>query len=171
MRYFAVAFFVTTVLSGCGGNPVLLPYKPNVTKAVANKELLDCQVKAANAVPSSISTYTTPKITTPMQCETDPFFGNVSCSGGQTTGGNTVSRDLNANLRGRYVEQCLMDKGYTILSYPHCSYETQRAAIKGRKISVDGGKKPLVAPDENICAFTHQGGNVYADINDPARRL
>ena len=173
MRYFAAAFVVSTLLSGCGGNPVTLPYKHNVTKAVANKEMLDCEVKAANVVPSNISTYTTPKRTTPVQCETDRFFGNVSCSGGQTFGGNTVSRDLNANLRNRYIEQCLMDKGYSMLSYPHCSYEIQRAAIKARKATVVNpeGKRPLIGPDENICAFVHQGKTWYADINDPTRSL
>ena len=171
MRYFAAAFVVTTMLSGCGGNSIMLPYKHNVTKAVANKELLECQVKAANAVPSNISIYMTPKITTPVQCETDPFFGNVRCTGGQTTGGNTVSRDLNANLRDRYVEQCLTDNGYSILSYPRCSYEVHRAAIKDRQAGIGGLKRPLVAPDENICAFTHQGKTVYADIDNPTRSL
>ena len=102
------------LVAGCGEqtNPNYLYNKRPVTFTKKAKDMLDCEVKAAQSIPSRTQAYTTPSFTTPVSC-----YG-YTCYGGQTIGGNTVMYDANNDLRDRVYNQCMEDKGYLRTSYP-----------------------------------------------------
>ena len=138
MRSLLVLGFVGTVfLAGCGPQMnVNYNYKPQpTTKGQKAKDLLDCAVKASQAVPTNNRIATTPTYTTPVACNTygavstyggfGSYSGNTYCTGGQTYGGQNYSYDANAELRNKVENQCMVEKGYltTRIPIPYCKQE------------------------------------------------
>ena len=138
MRNILVLGFVSAgLLAGCG--PQMnenYAYKPKpTTKGQKAKDLLDCGVKASQAVPTDNRIASTPTYTTPVSCNTygtvstyggfGSYGGNTYCTGGQTYGGQTYSYDANAGLRDKVYTQCMAEKGYltTTFPIPYCKPE------------------------------------------------
>jgi len=117
------------LLTGCQAatNSVYKYRDKPTTKFQKAEALLSCEVSAAKEIPvsnqtSTTPTFRTPTYTTPVSCYTS-YGGYTSCSGGQTTGGQTfggnlVTQDANLDLRGRVYEQCLVEKGYKTTPFP-----------------------------------------------------
>ena len=119
------------LLSGCIKSPPQPFYlKTGSTSQEHNRILLKCEVEAAQKIPvsnqaSTTPVFTTPTYTTPVSCYSG-YGGYVTCSGGQTTGGqtyggNVVISDANLGLRQRLQDQCMADKGYILRNLKPCS--------------------------------------------------
>ena len=141
-----------------------IPYQKGKTLKQANNDILDCQVAALQKVPSNTAVYTTPKYTTPVECSES--FGSVSCTGGQTTGGNVVSYDANTQLRQRVTEQCMDNRGYKIVDYAICPRDAQKKMNK--KIAQEGEDldQKMIPPSENSCAYVHKQKTIVLDLTN-----
>lgn len=162
MRKLLVLGFVGVgLLAGCGVSEPdrAFFYKENTKYSEANKTLTDCQVEAAQKVPVSNNSYTTPTWTTPVSCSTS--YGYTNCYGGNTYGGNLVTQDTNLPLRDRVTEQCLVDKGYYVGRVPVCSNEIKRKMNKKYgeiKYNSDLTDKLMASRSDVECAMAVEGG-------------
>lgn len=160
MRNLLVLAFVSVgLLAGCGVEQnAFTMYKANTKYTEANKDLLACQVSAAQQVPVNNNSYTTPTWTTPVSCSTS--FGYTNCTGGNTYGGNLITQDVNMPLRNRVTEQCLQDKGYSLGKAPICDNATKRKHLAergGRAVDTNISMPKLSEID---CIYTDDGMNV-----------
>lgn len=150
-----VLFVGSAFLIGCNLNTIKIAYKENSTLAQINQVVLDCQVEATQKVPVNNMLVTRPSYQEPVSCTN--HFGRVDCSGGNSYGGGTFSLDANSNLRSRYVEQCLYNKGYVLTDFPVCDQneisELKTRRSKKEKLSLD---VEVLAPKAS-CAFFDDG--------------
>ena len=99
-------------------------YKNNpVTLAQKDKDIFDCKLAAAQAVPTDTVVSKTPTYTTPVTCSNYGY--STSCYGGNTIGGNIVTNDRNSGLKLEYENRCLANRGYkkTTFPIPQCDLE------------------------------------------------
>ena len=114
MRIVLIAGFVGLgLLMGCNLTiytpPGLVPFKENKleTKSQRAAEVMDCSIKASNAVLPNTQITTKPGYRSPVRCN------GYSCKGGYGWDSTTSSKDLNAPLRNDYFNQCMANKGYS----------------------------------------------------------
>lgn len=105
----------------CG--PVDIWYKPDGTSTKAKTDLTNCEVQAVQQVPPNVVTRTTPTLASPALNSCYRVGGTLQCRGfPHVYAPPTITQvDLNADLRGRVVEQCMTQKGYAPVSLPKCS--------------------------------------------------
>ena len=113
------------VLAGCisSQQPVAneyfyMEYSPT-TNAIVDKALLACELEGVQAVPANIQTSSTPVYTSPMNCGPD-YLGNITCTGGYTSGGQVSSYDANTKLRYKVSAQCMASAGISLAEAPSC---------------------------------------------------
>lgn len=111
----------TILLSACqstNGSKIYYASEDLTTKGI-NQGLKQCKLESISKVPANTVVTTSPSYTTPVQCNT--IFGNISCTGGDTYGGNVSSYDANAGFREEIRDDCLSEKGIIQLSdLPKC---------------------------------------------------
>lgn len=118
-----LAIVCSIVLSGCEVPPSEYIFKPNATVAQKDKDDFNCDLRAAQAVPSNMQVGITPTYTTPLTTSCYGGSNSVNCTttGGQVYGGDVYSYDANSSLRSEYWAQCMIDKGYSGVDLPTCS--------------------------------------------------
>lgn len=128
-KAFVVGIVAVGLLAGCqvATNSGYMYRDKPTTKSKKAEAMLSCEVFATKEVPvsnqtSTTPTFRTPTYTTPVSCYTG-YGGYTSCSGGQTTGGQTfggnlVTKDANLDLRNRVYNQCMVNKGYKTTPFP-----------------------------------------------------
>lgn len=111
------------VLLSCGAGIVSRPYKEGVSYSDFNKIVTYCDMYAARNVPANIVVSQTPSYTTPIQTYCTSISGFISCSsvGGNTIGGDIVSRDSNALLRENVKNQCYSHFGVRFYNIRPCT--------------------------------------------------
>ena len=153
------------LLAGCatlGTNSNYLYKDTPTTRSEKADDVLTCKVSAANEVPvsnqsSTTPTWTTPVITSPVSCYTSGGYTNCTggvTTGGQTMGGNLVTMDVNRELRSRVEDRCLANKGYIRTSFPipTCSAEQVPAGFVSNN-------SILYEPTEGSCVVNGTAGN------------
>lgn len=97
-------------------------YKAGTNMALRNRDITNCQVRAAQQVPQRQVISSSTGFTTPVQTTCNRIGTQVFCNstGGQTYGGGITTNDANAGLRTRVTNQCLADKGYVSVNIPPC---------------------------------------------------
>ena len=153
---------VNAILTGCMAALPPIAYQEGITKKQANNEIVDCSVTAAQKVPVNKGVYTTPSYTTPVRCLNS--FGAITCSGGQTVGGNMVSYDANAQLRERVYVQCMENKGYQFIDYKVCPKDIQKK--HNQKLALEGNNlnAKLISPFNNSCAYLSNQTTFTVDL-------
>jgi hypothetical protein len=121
MRYSLITGFVGfSLLAGCGpqlrDNPGYMFKETPVTLAQKYDDTFECKVAAAQAIPTDKYTSRTPTYTTPVSC--NRFGYTTSCTGGNTYGGNLITKDLNEDLRVEHKDRCMAKKGYKVTPFP-----------------------------------------------------
>jgi len=113
------------VLAGClPTENINYLYKPGVSLSQKDNDAFECRLKAANSVPVSNQTTSTPGYVTPVSCTTN--YGYTQCTGGQTIGGGVITVDVNSELRNQVEQRCMAAKGYkkTSIALPMCKKES-----------------------------------------------
>ena len=113
-------FWFLGLLAGCDpqlqdSSTYMYKDKP-VSLAQKDNDTFDCKVQAAQAVPTDKYSSRTPTYTSPVSCSRYGY--NTSCTGGNTYGGDLITRDLNVGLRDEYLVRCLANKGYKTTTFP-----------------------------------------------------
>ncbi len=137
----------------CGDGSVNMLYREGLTYDQLDMATTSCEVYAAQQVPASIRTTTTPAYTTPVQtyCNTVGGFTNCYNTGGQTFGGDTVSSDANEALRTKVKNQCYAQQGISRYNFKPCTPE-----------QVAGFKPSAVLPklQANTCYVSLPGNKI-----------
>ena len=151
---------VTLMLSGCmeTTQPATYIYRDGTSVAEADRDHFDCDVKAAQAVPTNTQIETMPSYTTPLRTSCNTRYGSTNCTttGGDVIGGQTFSYDANEDLRREVWARCMGDRGYTGISIAACDSTRLPAGAIG------GIGNRLRAPREGAChvQITDRIGNV-----------
>jgi len=153
MRKAVVGGFVGFgLLTGCISSPqpvspdyYFLKHSPT-TNAIVNKALLACELEGVQSVPANIQTSSTPTYTSPMTCGPD-FLGNITCTGGYSSGGQVSSYDANRNLRYKVSAQCMVNSGISLAEAPACPNDNMKK---------DRYKYDLSALDILVIEFTNE---------------
>lgn len=109
------------LLSGCAAPTVPLWFQANKPHVSSLSHDLDCQVEAAQKVPVSNQTYSTPSLVTPTHLSCNPSTNSCVSYGGQHIGGQINTVDVNADLRAKVIRQCMAKKGWQLVVLPNCS--------------------------------------------------
>jgi hypothetical protein len=104
------------------GMPFNMFYRGGVSFQRIANDNVDCQVEAAQRVPTQILVSQTPIYTSPASTICSPIGGQLFCDqvGGRTYGGQIQSYDANSELRERAHMQCMARSGYRYVSIPAC---------------------------------------------------
>ncbi len=149
------AVFSAVLLAAClPAEPYTSAWREGATAAQADSAQTDCLIEAANRVPQSVQTYSTPVYRTPSNVQCSSYGNYVNCQeyGGQVYGGDIQSYDANAELRLRATQQCLGKKGFGIATIPACTAEQAKQGV----VSFRSGRLP--AASNVLCAV--DGGYV-----------
>lgn len=112
-------------LIGCA--PLQTNYKEGVSVATLNRDQTTCDVAALRDVPVSIQINRYPPEYIPARRRCNKR-GECVVIPGYWLPGKVESYDANARLRARVAQQCMSDKGYTLVSIPLCSAAVSEAA-------------------------------------------
>ena len=137
----AIGALVMAGLGGCvATGPTTVAWREGATGPQASFAQTDCLIEAANRVPESVRTYTTPVYSTPSNVQCSTIGNYVSCQeyGGQVYGGQTQAYDANADLRMAAATQCLAKKGFSVVEFPACTSEQAKQGL----VSFSTGKLP-----------------------------
>jgi len=142
-------FGMALLVSGCTPQVVQYAYKPDTSVSQKDRDTLECEVAASQAVSPNVQIGTTPVFSTPVQTSCYNIGNSVQCrtTGGQVSGGRTYSYDANASLRRDVAAQCLVDRGYRLTPLPVCA--SNKATPEARQ-RLSG---QLQAPRDGACVL------------------
>lgn len=121
----AILIVTLAALSGCAGYSGF--YKAGETVARLNSDQTGCEVSGAQEVPVNTQIRRTPLRVIPAQQSCTPA-GVCTVIPGRFEGGEVYSFDANADLRTRFVTQCMAQKGYQPASVRRCSPQVAEIA-------------------------------------------
>ncbi|PRX04324.1 UNVERIFIED_ORG: hypothetical protein BCL66_11926 [Martelella mediterranea] len=121
---------VLAALTGCQTGPIDVLYKEGSTRAERQEAYDQCFIQALKEVPQNMVTEVSGGYSVPgfIDCNTDgdrTYCGEV---GGYTTPVTSYSYDTNERLRNRFINRCLVDKGFTTIERPICETREERTA-------------------------------------------
>ena len=116
------------LLAGCQTGPVPAAFKPGTDASQRQADYDQCKIASLREIPQAMATQVSGGIYTPgsVQCRTIGTITSCSQSGGVNIPPTATTYDANHGLRDRFINRCMMQKGYSILSRPACSSESER---------------------------------------------
>ncbi|WP_155256380.1 hypothetical protein [Mesorhizobium loti] len=116
------------LLAGCQTGPVPAAFKPGTNASQRQADYDQCKIASLREIPQAMATQVSGGVYTPgsVQCRTIGTITSCSESGGLNIPATATTYDANHGLRDRFINRCMMQKGYSILSRPACSSESER---------------------------------------------
>ncbi|WP_299736398.1 hypothetical protein [uncultured Roseobacter sp.] len=152
---FAV-FVGVMALASCA--PLSIYYKEGAEVSRLQTDELQCEISALSDVPVNNQIRQEPPIFIPARRYCDGA-GNCYIRHGRFERGDIYTVDVNANLRARAEQQCMLDKGYAPTTIPNCPNTVFRAAPKASTRVL-----PRLTPQS--CAIKYQDGT-WQIVNQP----
>lgn len=148
------ALLSLALLAGCVSAPVPVVYKTGSTFAQRQSAADLCRIESIEKIPQEIVTEYRPPVYRPgiEECRTDPASGRRYCRerGGFYYPGTSRSRDINAELRERYVAGCLRRSGFEVIAKPICGSSDETGYLIGRDNQPPAEALACVADDERL---------------------
>lgn len=138
-----------TALAACG--PVSTYYQPGVTQDVLRADGLDCEVASLRAAPVANEIRQRPPVFVPptQRCDATGCY----VTPGYWVDGRIYTVDVNADLRARLTDQCMLERGYQPVRIPQCSANVAKAAP-----APESQRLPQLT--DNSCAIRHPDGSL-----------
>lgn len=105
------------LLAACA--PVETFYKPGAEVARLQQDQLGCETRALRDAPVANQVRQDPPVYVPPRRTCDSA-GNCTSYGGYWRAGQIYSVDVNRDLRGRLLQACMAERGYTRVQIPRC---------------------------------------------------
>jgi len=137
------------LLASCA--PLSIYHKPGVSVARMERDTLDCEVSALRAAPVATQVRREPPTFVPARQVCDAA-GNCRTQPGYWVQGAIYTVDVNAPLRARVEDQCMIDKGYSPVTLPACSQAVAQSLPAARTVTL-----PPLGP--NSCVVRNQSGS------------
>lgn len=116
---------ILVALAACETEQTIV-YRPDTPASTRSRDLLACELMAAQQVPVNTQIRTNPVYVSPANIQCTSYGYSTSCYdyGSQVSGGGVYSVDANVGLRARVRAQCLADRGYSAVTLPICTSQT-----------------------------------------------
>lgn len=124
MRLALAAAVAVLGLASCA--PLDLYYKPGVPVARLEADRTQCEVRALRDAPVANQIRQTPPRWVPPQ-QVCNAAGNCATRPGYWLDGSIYTVDVNAPLRARVLDQCMIARGYAPVTLPNCPADVARA--------------------------------------------
>jgi len=144
MKKIALIVMVGVLSAACTTVSTTALFKPGVTAVQKQRDLDSCKIASFRSVPQTIVTqvsggyYDAGDVRCSERKDSSKDKGGVYCRrvGQVYIPPSTTTRDVNADLRWRFVRSCLRDKGYQVVERLRaCSNEAERQrAINARTL-------------------------------------
>jgi hypothetical protein len=116
------------LLAGCQTGPLPSAFKPGTNASERQVDYDQCKIASLQPIPQAMATQVSGGVHTPgsVQCRTIGTITSCSESGGLNIPATATTYDANQGLRDRFINRCMMQKGYSILARPACGTESER---------------------------------------------
>ena len=130
-------------LAGCVSGPVPVVYKAGSSFAQRQSAADACRIESLEKIPQALVTEVRPPVYRP---------GYTECreAGGFVYPGSTSTRDVNAELRERYIGACLRRAGFEVIARPICGSDAGAAYVAGRNAQPPADSLACVTDDERV---------------------
>jgi hypothetical protein len=110
------------VSGGSGPKSVTLTYKQGSTIYTKQADVDACKISSFKAIPQVVGTSINGGSYSPSSTSCYTSNGYTSCSqlGGYYSPPTANSYDINGDLRKRYIDKCMREKGYEQIKLPFC---------------------------------------------------
>ncbi|WP_026783364.1 hypothetical protein [Pleomorphomonas koreensis] len=141
-------------LAGCVSGPVPVVYKAGSSFAERQSAADACRIESLEKIPQALVTEIRPPVYRPgfTECREDPVSGRRYCreTGGFVYPGSTRTRDVNAELRERYIGACLRQGGFEVIARPICGSDAGAAYVASRNAQPPADSLACVTDDERV---------------------
>lgn len=149
-----VAMVALALLAGCVSTPVPVIHKTGSSFAERQAVADQCRIESLEKIPQALVTEYRPPEYSPgfTECREDPGNGRRYCRerGGFFFPGSSRTRDVNAELRERYIGSCLRRSGFEVIARPICGSEAEASYLASRDNQAPAASLACVTDDERI---------------------
>lgn len=149
-----VALGALALFAGCVSSPVPVVYKAGSTFAERQSVADQCRIESLEKIPQALVTEYRPPEYSPgfTECREDPMSGRRYCRerGGFFYPGSSRTRDVNAELRERYIGSCLRRSGFDVIAKPICGSNAETAYLVSRNSQPPAASLACVTDDERV---------------------
>ncbi|WP_333683241.1 hypothetical protein [Pontibaca methylaminivorans] len=151
MTRFAPAALLLSLLALAACGPVRFYNKPGTSVAQMERDQTECEVESLRDAPVATRIRREPPYFVPPRqyCNAE---GRCVIRGGYWREGAVYTEDVNAPLRARLRDMCMMKRGYTPVSLPRCPASVAAAAPQG-------ATRILPQITQNSCVIRHRDGS------------
>ncbi len=110
-------------LSACAPTTTTMYYKQGAQLPVTQQHYDSCKIRSFKEIPQNIITDYYPGSHDPgrLRCRnTIPGYADCERIGGHSIPPSVTHRDANAGLRDRFMQNCMAEKGYTLMTFRYC---------------------------------------------------
>ena len=149
-----LAVGTVVLLTGCVSSPVPVVYKSGSSFAQRQAAADQCRIESLEKIPQAMVTVVRPPVYRPgfTECREDPENGRRYCreTGGFVYPGSSSTRDVNAELRERYIGSCLRRSGFEVIAKPICGSDAGAAYVASRDNQAPAASLACVTDDERV---------------------
>lgn len=119
------------VVAACtSSQPIKYLYKPGISGAGKQMALDQCRISSFKEIPQTVVSETRGGYYNPgnLQCSSIGGITNCYRVGAVNIPPTTETYDVNAELRGRYIDQCLRGKGFSVTPLMQCKTSAEKKA-------------------------------------------
>ena len=149
-----VALGALAVVAGCVSAPVAVVHRTGSSFAERQAAADLCRIESIEKIPQAMVTEIRPPEYRPgfTECREDPVSGRRYCreTGGFIYPGSSRTRDVNLELRERYIGSCLRRAGYEVIAKPICGGDAGDAYVAGRDFQAPAASLACVTDDERV---------------------
>lgn len=142
------------LLAGCVSAPVPVIHKTGSSFAERQAVADQCRIESLEKIPQALVTEYRPPEYSPgfTECREDPASGRRYCreTGGFFYPGSSRTRDVNAELRERYIASCLHRSGFEVIAKPICGGDAETTYLATRDNQAPAASLACVTEDERI---------------------
>lgn len=128
--------FPILALAGCttmGSQPITMIHKTGSSYQQRVQAFDSCKIASFRAIPQALQTNISGGFSNPGTVQCNTFGASTTCNtvGAMNIPAQSYTTDMNDDMRARFINQCLNDKGYQLIGAKTCSSEDERnAAIR-----------------------------------------
>lgn len=102
--------------------PAKMVYKAGSVRSERQLAVDECRIASFQQIPQNIATQVNPGYSNPgsISCNTIGGYTNCNRVGAINIPATAVNYDVNGELRARYIDRCLAEKGFAVVEMPIC---------------------------------------------------
>lgn len=150
MRKFCI--IAAALLAGCVSGPVPVIHKTGSTYAERQLAVDECRIASLQAIPQAMVSQTSGGYYNPgtLQCSTIGNMTTCNRVGAVDIPSHTTTSDANQELRERYIDRCLVSKGFDVVPIPLCTSAKDSAQYRTMRDNQPPASQIKCVPNDPI---------------------